>query len=528
MKLTVLGLLILAVVTISKSAISAPVPAFGRYVGILHHEDLKRDQLAKLDFILSKEETGQLDLAAVITVHFGDFASGEYVSYRFDNVQYDIINQTLIFDSAEQEVTVLATKFADGHFEGELRSNYSGGVAKLSLDLDGTAKPQFPLIEPIWGEYAGKCEGVETRLQLETYRSTDENNKAGNPFSAYRIKGQLGEDRGGPCGLFGENARFCLWGIFDSGSYNFYESRIVLTGPTRSLICDVNSADLKCGNSCTLSRISKETSAPRALTPPTSKSAFVTENSGPALTVPATSLSGEYKGYVHHDYLDQYQPASINILAYQAPGSTPEDPKIRLSAVANLFFGPKEKGEAIAFRFSPRLYPNPLLAPYFVFRRQESGGDAILQVTQFGDGVIKGTWFSALFGKVGNFEFRKDGSVKLPQGAQAFDAFTGLYESNDWYISPIVSLGKTFINTQNPFFPLSFSGWASFKAAGNRIAIEGGSYDFFTGKLGLELAGKIEFVGISSGRGKMGLKKTRFAITTPMQRHELNLFRRVQ
>lgn len=498
---------------------------FGRYVGVLKHDALKRDQLAKLDFILSQEEAGKLNLSAVLTVHFGDFNSTEYVAYHFDNVEYNVTKQTLIFDQPNKEVTVLVKKFAGGVFEGELRSNFSGNVGKLVLEKDGTAKPTLPLIEPIWGEYEGKCNGVETRLQLETFQSSDDALNVGNPFATYRIHGQLGENRGSPCGLFETGTKYCLWANFDSGSYNFYKNRLVLMGPNRNLSCQTTEDGLKCDKDCDLKRISFETKTPRLFKPRTSSPGFETITSGPALKVPVDAIQGEYTGYLHHEYLDRYQPASLNILTYESPGSTPEDPKLQLSAVANLNFGDAENGETIPYRFVSRQYPSPLLAPQFVFRRPEADVDANLQITEFGDGVVKGVWYSNLFGRVGTFELRKDGAVKIPINAKLVESISGFYESDAWDVNVVVGLGKTPPNTHNAIAPLTFGGWTILKSITPRITITGGSYDFYTGKIAFQIGEKSAFIGERIARNRLALKKTYFAIITPLQENDLTLFR---
>ncbi len=502
---------------------------FRRYVGILHHDDLKRDQLAKIDFILSRETGNKLELMAVLTLHFGDFKSKEYVAYHFDNVQYNLITQTLVFDQPEADVSVKITSFGSGKLEGELRSNFSGNVGKLVLSQDTSAAPQYPLIEPISGEYEGKCLSYPSRLQLLTYRSTDDTARIGNPFATYRVRGELGQNQGEKfCGLFGPKG-YCIAAYFEQGSYNFFKKHLVLNGPKQNLVCTVDQGTLTCGQDCQFRRVSDEMTGPLTLSPPVSQSLLSNPPpNNPAIKVPVESIQGEYSGYVHHEYLNTYQAAKINIMTYQGNGSSPEAPKLQLSAIASLFFGGFQSAEAISYRFATRPYPNPLTETQFVFRRSENDVDAILQVTEFGDGVVKGVWNSILFGRVGSFELRKDGQATLPPQAKKMGPISGMFEGNQWDLNLVIGLGKTPPNTENPFFPLSFAGWALFREAGTPATITSGSYDFYTGKLGFENGEKSVFIGTrEETKGMLRLKKFGRAITSPQVRFEAEAFRRV-
>ncbi len=76
-------------------------PAFGRYIGVLKHEKLGKEQLAKLDFIVSRTSENELELKAILTLHFGDFKSGEYVSYHYDKVRYNVLTGSMVFENKE-------------------------------------------------------------------------------------------------------------------------------------------------------------------------------------------------------------------------------------------------------------------------------------------------------------------------------------------------------------------------------------------------------------------------------------------
>jgi len=70
---------------------------FERFIGVLRHEKIQRDQLAKLDFILARSDENKLEMSAILTLHFGDFESREYISYHFHKVHHFLIDQTFTF-----------------------------------------------------------------------------------------------------------------------------------------------------------------------------------------------------------------------------------------------------------------------------------------------------------------------------------------------------------------------------------------------------------------------------------------------
>ncbi len=504
-------------------------PVFGRYVGTLRHESMKRDQLAKIDFVVSREEGNTILLKAILTLHFGDFKSGDYVAYHFDNVRFNLLTQTFIFDQSDQPITLVGKQTAPNEFTGELRSDYSGETGQLYLRSDKPANPTLPLIETLWGEYRGKCnskvEGpsTDTIVQLYTYRSSEGAGQVGDPFRAYKINGFIGEYSADVC-LSG--GRECIRGNIKSGSYNFFENRLFLFNNYQNLSCTTESKGLNCDGCEPLLRVSEETKGPRAFIPPSPPSMFgnTEPSDSTALTSDVSSLQGKYRGYLHHEFLDRYQTGSLSILTYQAPGETGAPATLRMSALGTLYFGDEKSSEAISYRFKERAYPNPLVSTQFVFSQEESGVDAVLQVTSLGKGVVKGIWFSRLFGRVGSFEFRKEDAVKLPTGSKLMEPISAFYESTDWEMDLLVGLGSSAPNTDNAFAPLTFQGWTLLPNITPKILITGGSYDFYTGRIGIEADG-ISFLGERPSRRKLLLKKMNYGILTPLPPHSLMPFR---
>lgn len=507
------------------SATGFGATGFGRFVGVLEHTRLHKVQLAKLDFISSRENGNQLELMAVLTLHFGDFKSQEYVAFHFDKVRYNVLTKTLVFDQVDQDATFTVDSFDGDKLTGRFRSVLGGDVGTLKLEKEGAVvKPAMPLIEQVWGEYKGRCGKEDTTLQILTARSTDDVAKSVNPFGTYRVRALRGirEKR---CALSGEDD--CVNGIYDSGEFNFYKNSLVLYGRPKPLQCKQEEGGLNC-DGCTLIRTSGETTGPRKLDPIAHEEKnFGAVAAEPVLSGNAESVQGEYFGYVYHEYLDRYQPASVNLVTFQEPGEN--GTTLKMSAIATLYFGKPSGTESISYRFDIRNYPNPLGAMQFVFARLEADVDAVLQVTTLGKGEMRGTWFSPLFGRVGKFLLKKDGFPALSEGAKLMDPITGNFESTDWdldlFVRPDES-GKTPQNTENPFFPRTFDGGIIMKnGATPRIRITGGSYDFYTGRIAIEMDKQRLVIGQRDSQKRLGFKWTSTNYLTPLKPFELEPFR---
>lgn len=460
---------------------------FGRYVGTLKHDSIQKEQLAKIDFVTSRSDNNEIELKAVLTLQFGDFKSGEYVSFHFDKVLFNLLSGTLIFDQAEEDVTVTTTRFSNGEFVGKLRSSAFGEVGELKLKMNTAASPVLPLIEPVNGEYAGVCEDNKVgKLQLHTMRSTEDTSRVGNPFGTYEIKGQFGYVDDFICSGVGAGNRACQRLAIENASYNFYSGELVIIGDLQTWTCKVDESGMNCDNGCRFNRVSNERNS-RTYMPPQALPAFSSNNSeAPALEGEVVGIAGNYKGFVHHEYQDRYQPIQLNLVTYQALENGTSN--LRLSATANLYFGNFGSNEFLSYRFEPRDYPNPLTRPQFTLSRLEDDVDAFLKITSIQNGVVKGEWHSLLFGRVGTFEARKDeaGAVQLSSTAKKLEPMSAFYDESVFEMNLKVFHGSTPPNTENPFFPLNIGGWFRMKAGGAREGIRGGSYDFYTGKIGFE------------------------------------------
>lgn len=467
----------------------APQSLLGSYVGILSHKMIERDQLAKLHFIPSREVDNKLELKAILTLQFGDFQSQEYISYHFEKVHFDLLTGVLVFDQEDQELTLKTVSFSNGKLTAQLRSQTAGWIGNLDMELNGESKPQRALVEPVGGEFKGICEeGKITTLQLVSYRSTDDTHRTGDPYGAYEIKGQWGQMVENLCP--NQEGLPCVTNIIHSGTYNFFQGEMTLFGKQKNLSCQWPEKGIQCGN-CLLKRQSGEMRGPLQKRPSQPENIFMknrTENGedGPGGNIQPSQIQGEFEGYLHHEYLNLYQPAHLNLMTFLDIPERGSQRNIKISAVAKLFFGGEETSEVLSYRFNTRSFP--LMSSQIVLERMEDDVDPILQITQFKDDVLMGTWYSMLFGRVGTFVLwkRGEGTRENLRPAQTFQSLSGHYESQHLKMEFSARLGRTPVNTENPFYPLVLGGHIYYKQGFlPKIPITGGSFDFYTGRMAI-------------------------------------------
>lgn len=503
------------------SVAASPLELVGRYSGIIRHESIQRDQLVQLDILVSnqgdkdKEASDSFSYMALLKLHFGDFSSAEYITYHYYDIKFHSDHNTLPLDHPDQKISVVLNYESPGKFNGRVRSNFSKGEGVLMVSKTDPMQPLYPLMEPIAGEYEGVCgDGKMYRLQSFTFRSNYDTSKEGDPFASYR---NLGNWAGKEDVLCHEGKEYCLLGIFDHGSYNYFDNQIFFSGPKKTMKCQTTVNGLRCKD-CELKRISGEMKAPRKITPvPLAKVFPLT-----ALNSPKKSgdLAGVYSGYVFHEFLGVYQRSELSIETFQEAGESVEEGELKLSAIARLVFGDSDSKESVIYRFETRNYPIHSAPFVFNLERPEEDLDAVLQVEEIGEGIVRGTWYSLIFGRVGRFEMRKDGTVNLPAGARMMKPLTGFYKGELWDLNVNVALGKAPVKSENPFFPLTFVGWTVIRDIGFRVTLLEGSYDFYTGKIGFDLSDGSALVGSRDTEGTLNLKKTGHLISSPLRSFE--------
>lgn len=464
---------------------------FGRFVGTLRHDQLDKDQYAKLDFIPARvAHTNQLEIKAVLSLHFGGFESQEYVSYHFEDVEYDLLTSKLVFNQSDQQLSLITSQFTADLLVADVHAG-TKKIGVLTLNRIGAA-PTRPTIGPVAGEYTGQCNGKDTALHLWTSRTTQEAGRVGNPFGTYALSGSLGDLDSGFCGNNTEKS--CVVDIIREGSYDFFAASLHLTGKRDVYTCAVDGYRLDCGV-CLLER--SPPAADKLAYPPQSDNVLIDEKEVVATeqalidTEATTAIAGEYFGFVHHERLNLYQRGKLDIQTFQSPGDGGS--QLVMAATAQLIFGDAASTTAIMYSFNRQNYD--LTSQVFLFERIADDVDAIIQVTSLGGGKVKGVWFSLQYGRVGTFEFHTAGYPTLPPGATPFNGIGGLYRSSSLELNVVPRIDATPVNSLNPFFPMNFGGFFRFpEALSEWVQIEDGSYDFYTGKIGFRMSREYQIV----------------------------------
>ncbi len=120
---------------------------------------------AKLVFQSQKRGTDDLALAATLFIYYGDFASGEYQTYKFPEVSFNALSGLLSMVSANKSIT-LEGSIKNGRFVGEWSSSFAGKIGKAEFHGQALPKPEQYTLEPtIQGDY----EGTFSRDDSKTY-----------------------------------------------------------------------------------------------------------------------------------------------------------------------------------------------------------------------------------------------------------------------------------------------------------------------------------------------------------------------
>jgi hypothetical protein len=156
----------------------------------------------------------------------------------------------------------------------------------------------------------------------------------------------------------------------------------------------------------------------------------------------------------------------------------------------------------------------------------ERDTDAFLILEESSDGEIKGSWFSILFGRVGSFIVSKSTLPSPDEPIDFLDKISGEYKGQKWNLNITIARESTPLNTQNPFFPLNFKGFTYLKNIVDYNPIEGGSYDFYTGKIGLLLKDGSSFFGDRKSNKVFSLKRPSPGVLRPLINNDLLDYKR--
>ncbi len=498
----------------------------GRYAGQLEVSSNGKKINAVLDLFYAQVEDEYPKLKAILKLTLGGFGSAEYVSYVYENVLFDPQAKTISFEIAGQDLIISSTMLHGDMLMGKFLSTSSGASGAFDLyfvrsfevapgdetkpptapqkpgegdhggdhgggghgggrggrDLDSNSVPiGASSVQALSGEYRGQCQKEQIILQIETMRSRGSGERDVNPFAQNRIVGSWGH------AARGNNLGMRKGSVYSSGTYDFFNGRLALSGKPSNLQCEVQGASMQCG-ACTLRRTSsfEEIYSPaKAGEVPYSERNFKLNRSKYALiegTPEPKVIDGTYRGYLHHEHLNQYQPVTMNVVSfyYQKLPHSPRQLYLSGSAEVN-FDQVAASSEKLTYRIDrrPWLYSNGGMV-------LEGTGEAFGVVKEWRDGLVILDWYSRNFGRVGTIELLKGELPQLPQGLASVPSITGTFKGGYSIELRAVPTDSTEKEPDNPYYPMFVSGTTLAKGSEVAIAIKDGVYDFYSGALTFE------------------------------------------
>jgi hypothetical protein len=138
----------------------------GEYQGILLREG-KLYHLGQLTLQTSFQPPEGLKVAATLKLICGEWNSTEYLTYRFDKVQFNAVTGQIIFRQEGTDI-VLSGNWADGEVSGEWSSQYTGTLGSIRFkkavppDTSGAGE----VFEALKGTYQGKLTNTNPNSNL--------------------------------------------------------------------------------------------------------------------------------------------------------------------------------------------------------------------------------------------------------------------------------------------------------------------------------------------------------------------------
>lgn len=138
----------------------------GEYGGIFFHEGKSFYQFGQLTLTTSIKPPEGLKVAATLRIIYGGLGSTEYLTYRFDPVEFNPMTGQIVLKNEMNDV-LISGFWSKGELRGEWHSTYTGRIGKIVFKKDYVPEPQNGTIfEALKGSYQGKLTNTNHQSNL--------------------------------------------------------------------------------------------------------------------------------------------------------------------------------------------------------------------------------------------------------------------------------------------------------------------------------------------------------------------------
>jgi hypothetical protein len=381
----------------------------------------------------------------------GGFNTHEYVTEIFENVRYDFDNGVLTLDDPKNDLVItseLKEQRGQVHIIGDvfIRSAAIFGKIDLLYESDEPDEGRAPIsreensfIPSLDGQYEGFCGGERSVLQLQTVRGLKTvwqgEGEASSLSRYYGISARVGVQSSTMCG----NLPVGLWcSLFNygGGSYNAYQGKLLLKGPSATDECGVRRDKIKCeirrtgwNKTCEFKKVKSKIKEVKFFsrgfnTDPTAEQSKELPAANPPKNIElSNAVRGTFAGYLHNETNNTYQVLRLNVMPFNFSDNPHNPNQMMITSSLSLHLGKDASGPYITQRFEPRSF---YIRPGFTLNGPNT--DSFINISEWKNGFIRGTLYSHAFGKVGTVQLIKGVPSAPPAGVEMLRNFVGDYE----------------------------------------------------------------------------------------------------
>lgn len=136
----------------------------GEYNGFLLWKD-GDFQHGQLTFLSAADVSGELRISANLKLIFGEKASAEFLTYQFDQVQYNLVTGQIQLKNDKALVSIVGI-YKDGKFTGEWFHIASGRQGAVEFSKNSLTPPSVNLITQLRGTYQGSLQNTNPQSNL--------------------------------------------------------------------------------------------------------------------------------------------------------------------------------------------------------------------------------------------------------------------------------------------------------------------------------------------------------------------------